>query len=76
MNQTLHEAMLKALYAGYRYQLATDECIEASLSGAAPPTTTVRHMNRYNQEWRKWTQLAIELHQQGAEREVTTGNPE
>jgi len=63
----LQEALLKAVYAGHKYLIASDETCEAVFDNQQS-AVDIRHMRRWEQEWRKWTKIALELHEQ-------SGNP-
>ncbi len=63
MPSELNEAMLKALYSGYKYHLAVDSMMEDLEGGEAVRVENHKLSLRYYEEWKAWTLKAVELRQ-------------
>lgn len=63
MTPELQEALLKALYAGHKYHLATESAIDCYERGDVDTPTNGKLIERYYTEWQEWTKRAVELHE-------------
>jgi len=61
LKETIPEPVLKALYAGWKYQLALDTAMGEYRAGKHDTQTNAKMMAKYYKDWKRYTAKSIKL---------------